>query len=284
MATLVRWEPFRELAALQNEMSRFMNGAPRRATAARRRPGCPTLDVWETDERDRLRVRPAGHPRGRGRRRARRQRCVTGERSAEQTKPEPRRRVERRPPSASRSAAEANVIASHRGLSRGAVREGRAAQAAQARAASPVVELGEARTHARTLREGRRAPPVGRAVRAPSTATSLAGQVPREETSLEVASRMRSATAAISRLAGRLTSFRISSAVGFWPSDQSSRRSEPASRRRTTRCRTLAQVGAQLRLECPRAQVLATRRSRRRRRRGSRCARRHLQRAVSSSA
>ena len=26
MATLVRWEPFRELAALQNEMSRFMNG------------------------------------------------------------------------------------------------------------------------------------------------------------------------------------------------------------------------------------------------------------------
>ena len=26
MATLVRWEPFRELAALQSEMSRFMNG------------------------------------------------------------------------------------------------------------------------------------------------------------------------------------------------------------------------------------------------------------------
>jgi hypothetical protein len=26
MATLGRWEPFRELAALQNEMSRYMNG------------------------------------------------------------------------------------------------------------------------------------------------------------------------------------------------------------------------------------------------------------------
>ena len=26
MATLVRWEPFREIASLQNEMSRFMNG------------------------------------------------------------------------------------------------------------------------------------------------------------------------------------------------------------------------------------------------------------------
>ena len=26
MASLVRWEPFREVAAFQNEMSRFMNG------------------------------------------------------------------------------------------------------------------------------------------------------------------------------------------------------------------------------------------------------------------
>src|SRR5687767_11464164 len=50
---LVRWEPFRELAALQNEMGRWMNqlaggvGAP---------PGngqsstwLPAVDVWETD-------------------------------------------------------------------------------------------------------------------------------------------------------------------------------------------------------------------------------------------
>jgi HSP20 family protein len=49
MATLVRWEPFRELATLQNEMSRFMNGLVEgngRATQA----WVPTLDAWETDD------------------------------------------------------------------------------------------------------------------------------------------------------------------------------------------------------------------------------------------
>jgi HSP20 family protein len=48
MATLVRWEPFRELAALQNEMSRFMNGlleGDGRATQS----WVPTVDVWETE-------------------------------------------------------------------------------------------------------------------------------------------------------------------------------------------------------------------------------------------
>jgi HSP20 family protein len=48
MATLVRWEPFRELATLQNEMSRFMNGlyeGPARPTQS----WVPTADVWETD-------------------------------------------------------------------------------------------------------------------------------------------------------------------------------------------------------------------------------------------
>ena len=49
MATLVRWEPFRELAALQNEMSRFMNGLSEgngRVTQS----WVPTADVWETDD------------------------------------------------------------------------------------------------------------------------------------------------------------------------------------------------------------------------------------------
>ncbi len=49
MATLVRWEPFRELATFQNEMSRLMNGLIEgngRSTQA----WVPTLDVWETDE------------------------------------------------------------------------------------------------------------------------------------------------------------------------------------------------------------------------------------------
>jgi HSP20 family protein len=48
MTTLVRWEPFRELASFQNEMSRFMNGlfdGPGRVT----QNWVPALDVWETD-------------------------------------------------------------------------------------------------------------------------------------------------------------------------------------------------------------------------------------------
>jgi HSP20 family protein len=47
MTTLVRWEPFRELAALQSEMSRWMNGleGPGRVTQS----WVPALDVWETD-------------------------------------------------------------------------------------------------------------------------------------------------------------------------------------------------------------------------------------------
>jgi HSP20 family protein len=47
MTTLVRWEPFRELATFQNEMSRLMNGlfeGPGRVT----QNWVPPLDVWET--------------------------------------------------------------------------------------------------------------------------------------------------------------------------------------------------------------------------------------------
>jgi HSP20 family protein len=49
MATLVRWEPFREIATLQNEMSRLMstfaggNGESGRSWV-------PALDVWETED------------------------------------------------------------------------------------------------------------------------------------------------------------------------------------------------------------------------------------------
>jgi HSP20 family protein len=48
MTTLVRWEPFRDVAALQSEMGRLMNGlfeGPSRATQS----WVPALDVWETD-------------------------------------------------------------------------------------------------------------------------------------------------------------------------------------------------------------------------------------------
>ena len=48
MATLVRWEPFREIAALQNEMSRFMNGLLE-GNGRSSQNWVPALDVWETD-------------------------------------------------------------------------------------------------------------------------------------------------------------------------------------------------------------------------------------------
>ena len=51
MATLVRWEPFREIATLQNEMSRLMNsvmgGGNGETTTTR--TWVPAVDVWETE-------------------------------------------------------------------------------------------------------------------------------------------------------------------------------------------------------------------------------------------
>ena len=48
MATLVRWEPFRELAALQSEMSRFMNGLFE-GNGSTTQSWVPTADIWETE-------------------------------------------------------------------------------------------------------------------------------------------------------------------------------------------------------------------------------------------
>jgi HSP20 family protein len=49
MATLVRWEPFRELASLQSEMGRLFGGL---AEGPMRTPQAwvPALDVWETED------------------------------------------------------------------------------------------------------------------------------------------------------------------------------------------------------------------------------------------
>lgn len=49
MATLVRWEPFRELATLQNEMSRLMNSLGE-GNGQSTQGWVPTADVWETDD------------------------------------------------------------------------------------------------------------------------------------------------------------------------------------------------------------------------------------------
>ncbi len=51
---LVRWEPFRELAALQNEMGRWMNqlgggGILQPGNGQQSSTWLPAVDVWETD-------------------------------------------------------------------------------------------------------------------------------------------------------------------------------------------------------------------------------------------
>ncbi len=48
MATLVRWEPFREVAAMHNELSRFMNGLLE-GNGRQTQSWVPALDVWETE-------------------------------------------------------------------------------------------------------------------------------------------------------------------------------------------------------------------------------------------
>ena len=46
MSTLIRWEPLRELASVQNEMGRWMNSLLESRVSQN---WVPPLDVWETD-------------------------------------------------------------------------------------------------------------------------------------------------------------------------------------------------------------------------------------------
>ena len=48
MATLVRWEPIRELASMQTEMSRFLNGVFE-GGGRTAQSWVPAVDVWETE-------------------------------------------------------------------------------------------------------------------------------------------------------------------------------------------------------------------------------------------
>jgi HSP20 family protein len=48
MATLVRWDPFREITTLQNEMSRLLGGQATDNGNGGSRPWMPAVDVWET--------------------------------------------------------------------------------------------------------------------------------------------------------------------------------------------------------------------------------------------
>jgi HSP20 family protein len=50
MATLVRWEPFREIAALQNDMGQLMSAFLGQANGDESgRAWVPAVDVWETE-------------------------------------------------------------------------------------------------------------------------------------------------------------------------------------------------------------------------------------------
>jgi HSP20 family protein len=52
MATLVRWDPFREITTLQNEMSRLMgslSGGTLPNGSGQSRTWMPAVDVWETE-------------------------------------------------------------------------------------------------------------------------------------------------------------------------------------------------------------------------------------------
>src|SRR4051795_3075979 len=48
MATVVRWQPWTELAGLQTEMSRLMNGLLE-GNGRTNQSWVPALDVWETE-------------------------------------------------------------------------------------------------------------------------------------------------------------------------------------------------------------------------------------------
>ena len=51
MTTLIRWDPFREMASLQNDMSRLMQGVLGAGNPnGQSRTWIPPVDVWETDD------------------------------------------------------------------------------------------------------------------------------------------------------------------------------------------------------------------------------------------
>jgi HSP20 family protein len=50
MATLVRWDPFREFAQMQNELGRLLGGSIGQGNGGAGQTWVPVLDVWETDD------------------------------------------------------------------------------------------------------------------------------------------------------------------------------------------------------------------------------------------
>jgi HSP20 family protein len=50
MATLVRWDPFREITQIQNELGRLLGGTNGQGNGAASQTWVPALDVWETED------------------------------------------------------------------------------------------------------------------------------------------------------------------------------------------------------------------------------------------
>ena len=50
MTTILRWEPFRELAALQNDVNRLMGTWAGEGNGERARQWIPAVDAWETPD------------------------------------------------------------------------------------------------------------------------------------------------------------------------------------------------------------------------------------------
>ena len=50
MTTLRRWDPLRDVASLQTELARFMNGMSGGSEGRQTQAWMPPLDVWETED------------------------------------------------------------------------------------------------------------------------------------------------------------------------------------------------------------------------------------------
>ena len=50
MTTLLRWDPLREVASLQTELARFMNGVSGGGNGQQTQAWTPPLDVWESED------------------------------------------------------------------------------------------------------------------------------------------------------------------------------------------------------------------------------------------
>ena len=260
MATLVRCRSVPRGRRSPDELS-ALHERGSRATGATTQSWVPALDVWETEDGS-SRVRPARRRRGRSRSRSRtrcyrQRRARAGEQVLDVALPPLRAPLRHLQPDVGlpQGVDEAQIRPLHERRARAARAEAGAGQAPPPitmGAAEPATIEGDAAAgeaaHAQST-----GPPTGSTCRrspcrgSPPLARKRAGARGRARRRRPARASRRSRRAAAPR------------AVGSWPSDHSSRRSDPASRRANhVVAELLAQEVAQLRLERPRAQVRVT--------------------------